>query len=68
MLRIYRNQNQEITVKRRNAPNDVDDYIRIKVLDIDLHTGRVEVGVQATHEWVISRSEAPRGSTNGNHQ
>ncbi len=66
MLRMYRSQNQEVTVKRRNSSNDVDDYIRVKVLDIDLHTGRVEIGVQATQEWVISRSESPRSYDHDN--
>ncbi len=60
MLRMFRNQNQEITLKRRNYPNSVDDYIRIKVLDIDLHTGRVEIGTTATSAWSIYRSEQPR--------
>jgi sRNA-binding carbon storage regulator CsrA len=60
MLRMYRNQNQEITIKKRNSPNDVDEYIRVKILDIDLHTGRVEVGVQATQAWNIYRAESPR--------
>ncbi len=46
MLRLYRKPGQEIAVKRQDS-NDPDDYIRIKVCDIDLHSGTVEVGVEA---------------------
>ena len=59
MLRMYRNANQEATIKRK-GPNDPDDYIRVRVLDIDLLTGRVEIGISATDKWVIYRSENPR--------
>jgi hypothetical protein len=40
--------------------NDKDDYIRVKICDIDLHTGRVEVGVTASPAWDIYRAESPR--------
>lgn len=59
MLRMYRNANQEATIKLK-GPNDPDNYIRVKVLDIDLHTGRVEIGISATNKWTIYRSENPR--------
>ncbi len=60
MLRQYRNPGQEITIKRRTSNNDKDDYIRVKICDIDLHTGRVEVGVTASPAWDIYRAESPR--------
>lgn len=59
MLRLYRKPGQEISVKREDS-NDPDDYIRIKVCDIDLHAGTVEIGVKATHGWLIYRAEKPR--------
>lgn len=59
MLRLYRRPGQEIAVKREGS-NDPDDYIRIKVCDIDLHAGTVEIGVQATDGWLIYRTEKPR--------
>ena len=63
MLRMYRNANQEATIKLK-GPNDPDNYIRVKVLDIDLHTGRVEIGISATNKWSIYRSEQPRSDNN----
>jgi hypothetical protein len=60
MLRQFRNPGQEITIKRRTSNNDKDDYIRLKICDIDLHTGRVEVGVTASPAWEIYRAESPR--------
>ena len=65
MLRQFRNRGQEIAIKRRDAGNSKDDYIRIKVCDIDLHTGRVEVGVTASSAWDIYRAESPRGNDYG---
>ena len=61
MLRQYRNPGQEIAIKKIGT-NDKDNYIRVKVCDIDLHTGRVEIGVTATDVWEIYRAESPRGN------
>ena len=65
MLRMYRNPGQEITIKRKGI-NDKDKYLRVKVCDIDLHTGRVEIGVSATDVWDIYRAESPRGNRDEN--
>jgi len=61
MLRQYRNPGQEIAIKRIGI-NDKDEYIRVKVCDIDLHTGRVEIGITASDVWDIYRAENPRGT------
>ncbi len=59
MLRLHRKPGQEIAVKREGS-NGPDDYIRIKVCDIDWHQGTVEIGVKAGNEWLIYRAEHPR--------
>lgn len=59
MLRLHRKPGQEIAVKKEGS-NAVSDYIRIKVCDIDLLEGTVEIGVKADNHWLIYRAEKPR--------
>lgn len=65
MLRQFRNRGQEMVVHRQPSNNNKDDYIRVKVCDIDLHTGRVEIGITASDVWNIYRAETPRGYESG---
>ena len=60
MLRQHRNKGQEIVVEHRLKRQDPEFHIRIRVCDIDPHTGRAEIGVTATQDWEIRRAETTR--------
>ena len=57
MLRLYRKEGEEITVRYGEDPNQ---ELHIKVLNVDYHRRQAQIGVVADDEVLIFKSEKPR--------
>jgi hypothetical protein len=57
MLRIYRQEGQEIKVRYGNEPHQ---ELMIRLCNLDFHRNQAQIGVTAGPEVLIMRAEKPR--------
>jgi sRNA-binding carbon storage regulator CsrA len=57
MLRIYRQEGQEIVVRYGDEPRE---ELVIKLCNLDFHRKQAQIGIQASPEVLIFRAEHPR--------